>query len=221
MNAHVTVLCLGDIFGRPGRKIVKERLPKLISDYQIDFVVANGENVAGGKGLNIKCANELFDAGVDVLTNGNHLMDNREILTLLEEDKRVIRPWNMKEKTPGSGFTVIQKNNVRYAVVNFMGTVLMPHDFSAFDRLDEKIRFIKGVSDICIVDMHAEASSEMRVMGFCWDGKASVVFGTHTHVPTADASDAAQTLATPVHRPCPAPTVPPLHDRPANAFRPD
>lgn len=182
----LNVLCLGDIFGRPGRRIVREKLPSLIKEHNIVFTVANGENVAGGKGLNRKCADELFGAGIDVLTNGNHLMDNKEIIPMLSEDNRLVRPWNMKESTPGKGFTVIEKNGVRFGVANFMGTILMHHEQSPFEQLDEKVQEMLSTSDVRIVDMHAEASSEMRVMGHYLNGKVSVVFGTHTHVPTAD-----------------------------------
>ncbi|MEZ4819575.1 MAG: TIGR00282 family metallophosphoesterase [Bdellovibrionota bacterium] len=187
MNKNcVRVLCIGDVFGRPGRRIIKEKLPELIAERSIDFVVANGENAAGGKGLNQKCADELFAAGVDVLTNGNHLLDNKDIIPMLEIDRRLLRPWNMKDSVPGRGFTVIKKQGVPFAVANFMGTILMHHQESPFAKLDQHVAMLQDQAKVCIVDMHAEATSEMRVMGHYLNGKVSVVFGTHTHVPTAD-----------------------------------
>lgn len=185
-NDTIRILCLGDIFGRPGRRMVKEHLPDLIRQHDVSFVVANGENAAGGKGLNRKCADELLDAGVHVLTNGNHLMDNKEIIPMLQEDSRIIRPWNMKDSTPGKGYAVIENNGVHFGVMNFMGEILMPHDRTPFEDLEANIQEVKDQCDIVIVDMHAEATSEMRVMGHVLAGKVSLVFGTHTHVPTAD-----------------------------------
>lgn len=182
----VRVLCIGDVFGRPGRKILKQVLPKLIEEKDINFVVANGENLAGGKGLNKKCADELFGAGVDVLTNGNHLMDNKDILPLLQNDARVIRPWNMTDSTPGKGYVVIHKQGVRYGVANFMGTVFMKHNMSPFKNLDKQMENFVRSCDVGMVDLHAEVTSEKKVMGFYLDGKVSVVYGTHTHIPTAD-----------------------------------
>ena len=184
------LLFLGDILGSAGRKVIGNNLATMRADLDIDFVVANGENAAGGFGLTRKTSNELFEAGVDVLTGGNHTWDQREILEFIREDDRVLRPVNYPEGTPGRGVGVYEtKKGDKVGVVNALGRVFMdPLDdpFHAVNMALMKLRL--GIDcKAVIVDMHAEATSEKMAMGHYSDGRASLVVGTHSHVPTADA----------------------------------
>jgi len=182
-------LFIGDIVGRSGRIIVYERLPKLIRDWKLDLVVANGENAAGGFGITEAIYNELLEAGVDAVTLGNHAWDQKEALVFIERAPRLIRPINYPAGTPGRGAATIEaKNGARVFVLNVMGRIFMdPLDdpFAAVDRELMANPLGQG-ADAVIVDMHGEATSEKQAMGFFCDGRASLVVGTHTHVPTAD-----------------------------------
>jgi metallophosphoesterase (TIGR00282 family) len=184
------LLFLGDVLGSSGRKVIAEQLPGLREALELDFVVANGENAAGGFGLTRKTADQLFAAGVDVLTGGNHTWDQREILDFIREDERVMRPVNFPEGTPGDGVRVFEtKSGEKVGVVNALGRVFMdPLDdpFLAINRALDKLKLGQECQAI-IVDMHAEATSEKMAMGHYCDGRASLVVGTHSHVPTADA----------------------------------
>jgi 2',3'-cyclic-nucleotide 2'-phosphodiesterase len=186
----VKLLFLGDILGSAGRKVIVSNLATMREALDIDFVVANGENAAGGFGLTRKTSNELFDAGVDVLTGGNHTWDQREILEFIREDDRVLRPVNYPEGTPGRGVGVYEtKKGEKVGVVNALGRVFMdPLDdpFHAVNMALMKMRLGLECKAI-IVDIHAEATSEKMAMGHYSDGRASLVVGTHSHVPTADA----------------------------------
>ena len=183
------ILFVGDIVGRSGRTIVFERLPKLIRDWKLDLVVANGENSAGGFGITEAIYRELLEAGVDAVTLGNHAWDQKEALVFIERAPRLIRPINYPAGTPGRGAAMIEaKNGARALVVNAMGRVFMdPLDdpFAAIDRELDACPLRNG-ADAIIVDFHGEATSEKQAMGFFCDGRASLVVGTHTHVPTAD-----------------------------------
>lgn len=183
------LLFIGDIVGRSGRTIVHERLPKLVRDWKLDLVVANGENSAGGFGITEAIYRELLEAGVDAVTLGNHAWDQKEALVFIERAPRLIRPTNYPAGTPGRGAAAIEaKNGARILVVNVMGRIFMdPLDdpFAAVDRELMASPLGKG-ADAIIVDVHGEATSEKQAMGFFCDGRASLVIGTHTHVPTAD-----------------------------------
>jgi metallophosphoesterase (TIGR00282 family) len=183
------LLFIGDIVGRSGRTIVYERLPKLIRDWKLDLVVANGENAAGGFGITESIYNELREAGADAVTLGNHAWDQKEALVFIERAPQLIRPINYPTGTPGRGSSVIEsKNGARALVINVMGRIFMdPLDdpFAAVDRELMACPLGKG-ADASIVDVHGEATSEKQAMGFFCDGRASLVVGTHTHVPTAD-----------------------------------
>jgi len=183
----LNILVIGDIIGKAGRRALTEHLPVLIDTHRIDFVVANGENLAHGFGLTGRIANDMFDLGIDVLTNGNHCWDQREFLDLIDSDDRFIRPMNFSAYAPGRGWTVRETAaGHKIAVINVIGQVFMGAwdcPFAAADRAMQEIP--EDVSAI-LVDMHAEASSEKMGMGWFLDGRASFVFGTHTHIPTCD-----------------------------------
>ena len=187
MSETLNVLIIGDVVGRAGRRALADHLPGLIDRYQVGFTVANGENLAAGFGLNEKVANELFKLGVDVLTNGNHCWDQREFMTLIDQDDRYVRPMNFAAGSPGRGWTVKQSaagHNI--AVVNLIGQVFMGPWDCPFAAADRALQEIPDDISIVLVDMHAEATSEKMGMGWHLDGRASFVYGTHTHVPTCD-----------------------------------
>lgn len=186
------ILFIGDIFGRPGRTIVRDRLHQLVREHAIDLVLANGENAAAGFGITPALAEDLFDLGIDVLTTGNHVWDKREIFDYFASvdgdahgpARRVLRPANYAPDLPGHGVYEGRKNEVGYAVVNLQGRVFMAANddpFRTADRLLEQIR-----AKVILVDVHAEATSEKVALGWYLDGRVTAVVGTHTHIPTAD-----------------------------------
>jgi hypothetical protein len=183
------ILFIGDVVGRSGRTIVYERLPGLIRDWKLDFVVVNGENSAGGFGITEVIYRELIDAGVDAITGGNHSWDQKEALVFIERAPKLLRPINFPADTPGRGAALCETKNGAYVlVVNAMGRIFMdPLDdpFAAIDRELAACALRQG-ADAIIVDIHAEATSEKQAMGQFCDGRASLVVGTHTHTPTAD-----------------------------------
>ncbi len=186
-NSRVRILCIADVMGSPGRKAVKAVLPDLIREKTIDLVIANAENIAHGFGLTIDTAQALLDAGVDVLTTGNHAFDKKESLPLYDAWAHLLRPANLFPAAPGRGVWVgAAKNGEVCAVVNLMGRVYMPPVDDPFRCADAVFSKLDGVK-VKIVDMHAEVSSEKQGMGWHLNGKATVVFGSHSHVPTADA----------------------------------
>ncbi len=184
----MNILFLGDIIGKQGRKVVKNLLSRVKSDYNVEFVVANGENGAGGFGLTCDTAQELFNCGVDVITSGNHIWDKKDIYNELEENLRILRPLNYPEGIPGKGYTILRTETGKsICVINLQGRIFMPPidcPFKAVENALEKIDG-KGVKAI-LVDFHAEATSEKMAMGKFLDGRVSAVLGTHTHVQTAD-----------------------------------
>lgn len=181
------VMILGDVMGRPARRAVRDLVPSLIAKEEIDLVVANAENAAGGMGVDIKSAKELLSAGVQVLTSGNHIWKKKEIYSFLDDQESLIRPANFPAGAPGKGWCLWQHNGLRALVINLQGRVFMPnHVDDPFRCVDEILRQHAAQSLVVIVDMHAEATSEKYAMGWYLDGRASVVFGTHTHVQTAD-----------------------------------
>ena len=183
------ILFVGDIFGQPGRRIVKETLPKLIEEYSPDLVLANGENAAAGFGITPPLVEELLDLGIAVLTSGNHIWDKKEILPYLAEhsDSRLLRPANYPDGAPGRGLYVGKTAaGIEYAVLNLQGRVFMPSIDCPFRTADALLGRIASRVKIRIVDIHAEATSEKRALGWYLDGRVTAVVGTHTHVPTAD-----------------------------------
>ena len=183
------ILFIGDVVGRSGRTIVSERLPKLVRDWKLDLVVINGENAAGGFGITEAIYNEFLDAGADAVTLGNHSWDQREALVFIERAPKLIRPLNYPAGTPGRGAALIETKSGKQALVmNAMGRVFMDALDDPFAGVDRELSAapLKQVADAIIVDMHAETTSEKQAMGYFCDGRASLVVGTHTHVPTAD-----------------------------------
>ncbi|MDP9751851.1 MULTISPECIES: TIGR00282 family metallophosphoesterase [Thermoanaerobacter] len=180
------ILIIGDIVGRLGRDILKERLQELISEYNVDIVIANGENAAGGNGLTRKVADELFEMGIAALTMGNHVWDQKEILKFIDEEVRIVRPANYLEETPGRGSIVLNFKNSKIGIINLQGITFMPCNRNPFFVALEEVEKLRVETNIILVDFHAEATSEKIAMGYFLDGKVSCVFGTHTHVQTAD-----------------------------------
>jgi metallophosphoesterase (TIGR00282 family) len=184
----IRLLFIGDIFARPGRDIVRRALPALVRAHHIDLVIANGENAAGGAGLQREQALEIFRAGVHVITGGNHIWDKRELLTYIVQEPRIVRPGNYPDGTPGAGSVVVQTaGGIRVGVINLMGRVFLStldDPFAAADRL--LAATAADGAQITLVDFHAEVTSEK--IALCWhlDGRATAVVGTHTHVQTAD-----------------------------------
>jgi metallophosphoesterase (TIGR00282 family) len=183
------LLFLGDVVGRSGRHAVTERLPKLISDYRLDFVVINGENSAGGFGITEDIVRELLDAGADVITNGNHTFDKKEALVFAERQERFLRPVNYPPGTPGRGsgmFTA--RNGGQVVVINAMARLFMDPLDDPFAAIERELGAapLGAAVDALMIDFHGEATSEKVTMGYFADGRASLVVGTHTHVPTAD-----------------------------------
>jgi metallophosphoesterase (TIGR00282 family) len=183
------VLILGDLVGRAGRMAVVEALPDLRARYGAHFVIVNGENAAGGFGITEDILTDLLDAGADVVTSGNHVWDQREALVFIERQDRLLRPINYPKGTPGRGAGLFKAGNgAEVLVINAQGRVFMADmddPFRAVEREIEACKLKQG-ADAIIIDFHAEATSEKQAMGHFVDGRASCVFGTHTHVPTAD-----------------------------------
>jgi len=181
------ILFIGDIVGSPGRQAVKDLLPLLKKEHQLDFVIANAENAAGGSGITGKVSEELFSAGVDVLTSGDHIWKKSEIFELINQEVRILRPANFPSGAPGCGWGVFKAaNGAKIAVVNLQGRVFMEPLESPFKVIDQVQEELSKETKIIIVDIHAEATSEKVALGWFLDGKVSAVLGTHTHIQTAD-----------------------------------
>lgn len=176
------LLAIGDVVGRPGRLAIQEFLPQLRQEYNIDFVIANGENAAGGFGLTLKTARELFDYGVNVITSGNHIWHQREIIPYLETDAPVLRPLNYPPGVPGRGYLVHDK----IMVVNLIGRTFMNDYDCPFRTMDTLLNSVNPLPPVIVIDFHAEATSEKAALGHYLDGRVSAVLGTHTHVGTID-----------------------------------
>ena len=181
------VLFIGDVVGEPGRKAVTSMLPILIERHAPNLIVTNGENVAGGLGITERTARKLFDAGTDVITTGNHVYRHPDVYDFLDRSDRIVRPANYLESNPGRGHVVMEKDGIRWAIVNLSGTVFVDAASSPFHAIDRLLAKLKDQADYVIVDFHAEATSEKVAMGWYLDGRVLAVIGTHTHVPTADA----------------------------------
>ena len=186
------ILFIGDIFGRPGRTIVQERLKGLVREHSIGLVIANGENSAAGFGITPSLAEDLFEMGIDVITTGNHVWDKREILDYFDlgngnhgdPARRLLRPANFPPDMPGHGIYEGKKNGVPYAVINLQGRIFMASNDDPFRTVNQLLK--QTQAKIIFVDIHAEATSEKVAMGWYLDGRVTAVVGTHTHIPTAD-----------------------------------
>jgi metallophosphoesterase (TIGR00282 family) len=186
-DAPASILIIGDVVGGLGRPTLVALLPGLVERHRPTFVVVNAENVAGGLGITPKIADELLGAGVDVITLGNHAYHRKEIYPYLDAQERIVRPANYLRSQPGRGWVVIEHDGVRLGVVNLSGNLYLRAGRPAFVEIDSVLGQLEGKVDHVLVDMHAEATSEKVGMGWFLDGRATVVVGTHTHVPTADA----------------------------------
>jgi metallophosphoesterase (TIGR00282 family) len=176
------ILAIGDVVGKPGRQAIHDLVPDLRKEYGIDLVIANGENAAGGFGLTVATAQELIDDGVDVITSGNHIWAQKEIIPYLEEDVPVLRPLNYPPGVPGRGY--LRKKNV--LVVNLIGRTFMTNYDCPFRTMDKLLEELSPKPKVIVVDFHAEATSEKVALGRYLDGRVSAVLGTHTHVGTID-----------------------------------
>ena len=182
MERPLKVLMIGDIVGKLGRRTVASLLPEIRRSHNVDLVIANGENAAGGRGLTSATADEMYQAGIDVITSGNHIWEHREIYRILDSEAPILRPMNYPEGAPGRG--ILTRDGV--AVVNLIGRAFMPgHLDCPFRAADEALACLHDYR-VIIVDMHAEATSEKIGMAYYLDGRVSAVLGTHTHVPTSD-----------------------------------
>ena len=176
------ILMVGDVVGRPGRRAVAALLPELRRKHEVDVVVANGENAAGGVGLTVDTAQELFKSGADFITSGNHIWHHKEILAYMEAEPRVLRPLNMPPGVPGRGYVV----NEGMMVVNLLGRVFMGHFDCPFRAMDHLLEEVSPRPRVILVDFHGEATAEKIALGWYLDGRVSAVLGTHTHVGTVD-----------------------------------
>lgn len=186
MLKKLKILFIGDIFGTPGRKAVKEYVPVLRKQYEIDFCIANGENSATGNGINYIIAQELYKSGIDCITMGNHTWSKKEIMNFIDSDDKIVRPANYPSKVPGRGYTILKANGMQLCVLNLMGRVYMDNIDCPFLVADRELEEIKKNTKVVFVDMHAEATSEKAALAWYLDGRVCCVAGTHTHVPTAD-----------------------------------
>ncbi len=181
------ILFIGDIVGSPGREAIKKLVPPLRQDSKIDFVIANAENASGGSGITQKVAGELFSSGVDVLTSGDHIWKRPEIFELISREERILRPLNFPSGAPGRGANIFKaKNTVNIGVININGRVFMDALDCPFKTALAACEKLAEETKIIILDIHAEATSEKIALGWYLDGKASAIFGTHTHIQTAD-----------------------------------
>jgi metallophosphoesterase (TIGR00282 family) len=183
------VLFLGDIIGKPGRNAISRNLDELIRKHDIEMVIANGENAAGGIGISIKTADSLLNMGIDVITTGNHVFKKREIYSLLDKEDRLLKPANYPPDTPGRGYNIYELEklgNLKVAVINLCGRVFVENLDCPFRTVNRILEYVSEETPIIIVDMHAEVTSEKVAMGWYLNGRVSAVVGTHTHIQTAD-----------------------------------
>ena len=182
------IVFLGDIVGRSGRQVVKDYLPEVIEKYKPDFIIANGENAAGGFGITEEICKDLYSYGIDVITTGNHVWDQKGITEYIDKDPKLLKPYNFAEGSPGLGFNIYEtKNKSKIAVINIMGNLFMRSCDNAFFKIEEVLGHIdKEKPNSIFLDFHAEATSEKMAMGHHLDGRVTAVVGTHTHVPTSD-----------------------------------
>lgn len=182
----MNIMMIGDICGQPGRRTAAHFIPILKEKYNLDLIIANGENSAGGVGITAKVSEELLKMDIDIITTGNHIWDKKEIFDFIDDQNVLIRPANYPPGTPGKGYHLVSIKNSKVGVINLSGRVFMPPIDCPFRMADQILSEIKDLCDIIIVDFHAEATSEKLALGWYLDGQVSCVAGTHTHVQTAD-----------------------------------
>jgi metallophosphoesterase (TIGR00282 family) len=182
----MNILFIGDIVGHPGRQAVADLLPGLVKKYNLDFVIANAENAAGGSGITPKVAQELFAAGVDALTSGDHIWKKRDIFEIIEGEERILRPLNFPGNAPGRGLGIFKKNSKSIGVINVQGRVFMEALECPFRTARQAQEELIKQTKVILLDIHAEATSEKIAMGWYLDGLVSAIVGTHTHIQTAD-----------------------------------
>ncbi len=187
MYLALKILFIGDIVGNPGRKAIKQVLTSLRKEYQIDYCIANGENSAGGSGITYVVAQELYKAGIDAITMGNHTWSKKEVTNFIDCDDKIVRPANYPDELPGKSSTIINGQSGKIGIVNVLGSVYMDSIDCPFRAAEREVQLLKksGVK-VIIIDIHAEATSEKCALAWYLDGRVSCVFGTHTHVQTAD-----------------------------------
>jgi len=183
----VRLVFVGDVVGSPGRRTIESLLPGLRDAHRADFVVVNGENAAGGIGITEKTARQIFAAGADAITLGNHVWKHSEVYDYLDTEERIVRPANYPKGNPGRGHTVVENGELRLGVINLCGQVFLEAARSPFAEVDAILAELRGAATHVLVDFHAEATSEKVAMGWHLDGRVTACVGTHTHVPTADA----------------------------------
>ncbi|MBC8016406.1 MAG: TIGR00282 family metallophosphoesterase [Sporomusaceae bacterium] len=182
----MNIMMIGDICGRPGRRAAAHYIPLLKEEYNLDLIIANGENSAGGVGITAKVLDELLEMKIDVITTGNHVWDKKEIFDFIDHEERLIRPANYPPGTPGKGYHIMSVKNRQVGIINLAGRTFMPPIDCPFRAVDQIISEIRDLCKIIIIDFHAEATSEKLALGWYLDGKVSCVAGTHTHIQTAD-----------------------------------
>lgn len=188
MSSTITIICIGDLVGRPGQELFAKWAPRLREQYKADMVVVNGENAAkNGRGITPQIATALRDAGADVITSGNHIWGQRQIYNTLSQTDRLLRPHNFPSCCPGTGLTVIPVGKHQVGVLNLQGRIFMHQQVNCpFKTAESALTLLRNQTPIILVDFHAETTSETQGMGYFLDGKVSAVWGTHTHVQTAD-----------------------------------
>lgn len=181
------ILIIGDIVGRPGREFLFQNIETIIKENQIDFVIANGENSSGGRGISCKSANELLNHHIDVITTGNHVWRSQDIFKIIDTETRILRPLNYPEGVPGKGYFIYSKNNLRILVVSLLGRINLMEVDCPFQKMDWLFKILNPQDyDISILDFHSETTSEKAALGHYLDGRIHVLVGTHTHIQTAD-----------------------------------
>jgi len=183
----MNILFFGDIFGKPGRIAIKRVLPEMIEEFDAEICIANGENVAAGKGITEKTAGQLFDAGIDIFTSGNHIWDKIDSINYLAEEKRILKPLNFPKTSVGNSyFLKTGSNGDKLAIVSLIGQAFISTADSPYYALKKLLPVLKEKTNKILIDFHAEATAEKRALSFCFDGQVSAFIGTHTHIQTAD-----------------------------------
>ncbi len=182
----MNIMMIGDICGRPGRYAAAHCIPLLKQEYNVDLIIANGENSAGGVGITSSVLEELLKMNIDMITTGNHVWDKKDIFNFIDQDHPLIRPANYPPGTPGKGYHILQIKNRKIGIINLAGRTFMPPMDCPFRVADQILSEIKDICDIIIIDFHAEATSEKLALAWYLDGKVSCIAGTHTHIQTAD-----------------------------------